>query len=303
MGINNFVEVQLAYHIKKIEGYERLCKGSHIVEPKINGARGEINADGVYSRYGNKWGFDPTKIEKLVNFLKKANITIDGEFDSLYYDAKGKLLHHNTRRLKTMSIVKTKRVNNLLLDKLVFWVFDIVFPQNVFTLKERKLYLEKIVKTLDSIAPFKIKMTPYIVVNSLREFEVIFDYFVNEQGFEGVMIKKLAALYKHSRTDDWLAFKLRWTSDLPIIRIETGKKGKKNELKMGNLVVKTPIGEAEIGTGFSDAQRKWFYDNRDKVAGLVVEIEHEGYANDKGDLTNASFICERFEKPKWELSF
>jgi len=297
-----FKAVQLAEHIKTYKGVNRLFKGGYVVEPKINGLRGEIASDGIYSRYSNAWGFDTTKTEKLFNFLGLANIALDGEFDSLAYEADGTLVNHNDRRLLTASILKTNKIANENLDKLVYWVFDIIIPNNVFTLAERKNYLTSIMEALNKVSPFTIKFTPYIEVKSEKTFELALDYFM-KNGFEGAMLKKLTATYKGKRTADWIAYKQRYTSDFPIVRVECGTKGKKNEFKMGSLVLKTPRGESEVGTGFNDEQREWFLKNKDKVRGVVVEVEHEGVSEKYGNLINVSFVRIRDDKPLWEISY
>jgi ATP-dependent DNA ligase len=300
-----YIDVQLAESYKDYTNKAVVFNGNHILEPKIDGLRGELANDGIYSRYGNKWGFPSDSISDLLSFINKLGFFIDGEFDYLEYDKYGKLLPHFERRKLTMSILKRLVVPKHKFNKLIFTVFDVIPISGNLTLKDRKALVTKIVPLLNTVAPFQVKENPYGIIKSKKDFDYWFDTYI-KRGYEGAMIKNFRAIYHRKRTSDWLKVKPTIISDLPILRVEAGEKGKKNEFRMGFLVVKTPKGEAKIGTGFPDkgyGSREYFWENRNHIKGVVVEIEHEGYANQQGSLLNASFKLIRDDKPKWEMSF
>lgn len=304
-----YLPQQLAESYKDCPNKASIFKGNHIIEAKIDGLRAELSSDASYSRYGNAWGFAPGLIKPLTDFLARAGVAIDGEWEYMGY-GDGKLIDHYTRRRKCLSIMSKDRILNYELKDIVFRAFDVIPMNGNLIGWDRKKLLKQIMPLLqkacrDNGIPFRIEEVPYFVASSQKRFDEAFNWFVKE-GYEGIMVKNMSAVYKRTRTFDWLKLKLKHTSDLPVLRVELGTKGKKNESRAGVVVVKTPKGEAKIGTGFPEMgkeSRQWFFDNKDTIASLVLEIEHEGYANEKGNLLNAAFKGVRWDKPRGEMSF
>lgn len=301
-----YFKQQLAEPYKDFTSKASLFNGSYVMEAKIDGLRALLSTDAAYSRYGNKWGFSPAYLAPLTNFLTKAGIAIDGEWEYREYGKDGKLTNHYERRKKVLSIISKDRIITQQLKDVVFRAFDVI-PVNGAKLSgwDRKKLLAQAIPLLQKVSPFKIEEVKWFKITSKEQFERSYKFFI-DSGEEGIMVKNLNATYKDTRTFDWMKRKFKWTSDLPIIRIELGDKGKKNENRMGKVVVKTPKGEAKIGTGFPERgkeSREWYMENRDKVDGLVLEIEHEGYANEQGNLLNAAAKGIRWDKPRGEMSF
>jgi ATP-dependent DNA ligase len=302
-----YIKQQLAKPWKDFSAQASVySSGKYVMEAKINGLRAELTSVASYSRYGNKWGFDPACLRPLTDFLAKAGIAIDGEWEYTGVDRDGNRPHHYERYKRILSIISKDRILVHELKDVVFRAFDVI-PMNGAKLSgwDRKKLLAQAMPLLQKVCPFKIEEVKWFKITSKEQFDRAFKFFIGS-GEEGMMIKNLNATYKDTRTFDWMKMKFKWTSDLPIIRVELGKKGKKNENRTGVLVVKTPKGWAEIGTGFPETgkeSRDWFWENKDSVGGLVVEVEHEGYANDEGKLVNASFKFVRWDKPKGELSW
>lgn len=298
-----FIPMELAEQFTKYPNKATLYRGNHIIEPKIDGLRCEVTAEGIHSRYGNKWGFSNI-IKPLTDFVAKLGMNIDCEIDSLVYK-NGKLVNHYDRRRQTMSIVKKLHISDTEAKSLSLVVFDVIPHKGNLKLIDRKKLVSKLVPILKKLVPFNVVENPYYVVHSKEEFDKYYNGFV-AQGLEGCMLKNINSIYRSCRTWDWIKLKHKYTSDCPILRVELGTKGKKNENRTGVLVVKTPMGEAKIGTGFPETgkeSRDWFFSNKDTIKGVVIEIEHEGYANGDGRLINAAYKCVRWDKPKWEISF
>ena len=97
-----------------------------------------------------------------------------------------------------------------------------------------------------------------------------------EQGFEGIMVRNPDAKYKNGRatakSQDLLKVKRFEDAEATIIGFEplVRKDGKVEDL-LGALIVKRPDGvQFSIGSGYDDAQRKWFWENLDTAMGKSV---------------------------------
>lgn len=76
-----------------------------------------------------------------------------------------------------------------------------------------------------------------------------------EQGLEGGIIRRLEAQYTKERTFDWLKIKLEDTVDATILDIYEGEAGKKNEGKLGGVVVEIGGVRSDVGGGWSEWER------------------------------------------------
>ena len=85
--------------------------------------------------------------------------------------------------------------------------------------------------------------------------------------------------YKCKRHSGILKVKRFYTMDLPIIRIEEGS-GKLTGTT-GAIVVDFKGNEVGVGTGLTDEQRTWFWENRDDVVGALVEVKYKEISYDK----------------------
>jgi DNA ligase-1 len=123
-----------------------------------------------------------------------------------------------------------------------------------------------------------VKLLPHLNVNlSTAQGKDQFDRYCKDkvaEGYEGVMIKDLAAPYLCKRTTHWLKYKPVITVDLEVVDVEEGTG--RNLGRLGALVCSgTDHGKqitVNVGSGFSDADRDSFWTDRDLVVGRTVEI-------------------------------
>jgi DNA ligase-1 len=94
------------------------------------------------------------------------------------------------------------------------------------------------------------------------------------EGYEGIMIKSLDAPYECKRSDFWMKFKPVHDYDLTVVAIEEGTG--KNLGRTGALVCE---GEDQgrhirvnVGSGFTDEQRREYWDNKDIVIGQTAVV-------------------------------
>ena len=101
-------------------------------------------------------------------------------------------------------------------------------------------------------------------------------------GFEGVIIKHPDRPYFRGRTTAWLKMKPTETDEFEIVDFQEGRS--RLEDSLGAIVVDSGNDQtSEVGTGFTDAERDWVWENREALVGLFVEIEFQGRSS-KGRL-------------------
>jgi DNA ligase-1 len=116
-------------------------------------------------------------------------------------------------------------------------------------------------------------------------------------GLEGVVVKDQGAPYVWKRSGSWIKMKPRDNVDLEIVGANEGEPGKQYEGQLGALVVDFKGVHTEIGTGFSNEERKefWALHKKGQLVGKTAEIE-KGPVTDDGKLFHASFVRIRFDK-------
>lgn len=103
---------------------------------------------------------------------------------------------------------------------------------------------------------------------------------VNSEGFEGLVLRQ---------GDKWLKVKPFDTLDLRVTGYEEGKG--KHVGRLGFLITK----KGKVGTGFSDAQRQVFWNQRHRLIGTTIEVECM-QMTPAGVMRHSRFIRERFDK-------
>lgn len=117
--------------------------------------------------------------------------------------------------------------------------------------------------------------------------------FYEEQralGEEGIILKRMDAPYEAKRVNHQIKFKAEETADLRICLVVDGTG--KNENRLGNLICRTADDKLEVGvgTGFSDEQRQWFWDNADTLVGKIVEVKYNEVIQSKGNEMASLFL-------------
>lgn len=101
---------------------------------------------------------------------------------------------------------------------------------------------------------------------------------------EGIMINLADAPYECKRVKYLLKAKEFYTCDIKCIAIEEGE-GKYKGL-LGNIICDYKGYRLGVGSGFTDEQRKYYFNNQDKIINNVVEIKFfEETNNEKEELS------------------
>ena len=95
-----------------------------------------------------------------------------------------------------------------------------------------------------------------------------------DAGFEGIMIKDIDAKYECKRSASWLKMKPFIEVSLEVTAVEEGTG--RNVGKLGALVCDGIDDDKRIvvnvGSGFSDSDRKEFWEDKDVLPGQIIEV-------------------------------
>ncbi|MDC4245612.1 hypothetical protein [Clostridium perfringens] len=127
-----------------------------------------------------------------------------------------------------------------------------------------------------------LEVEPLYIGKDLNKITELLNEAINK-GEEGVMVNLSDAAYECKRTKTILKVKVMQTMDLKIIGFEGGTGKYQNSL--GALIVDYKGNDLGVGSGFSDTDREYIWNNRDNLLGRVVEIQYfEETQNQNGGL-------------------
>lgn len=115
------------------------------------------------------------------------------------------------------------------------------------------------------------------------------------RGFEGVMLKSLKTMYEFKRASNVVKFKHFFDIDIEVIGFEEGE-GKLVGM-LGALIVDNDGVRVNVGSGYSEVQRKEIWANRSKYRGKIVEVRYQEPTED-GSLRFPTFRAFRPDKDK-----
>lgn len=291
--------VQLADDSKK---HPKKMKGKKAIDPKLDGIRITAILDKakdtveLYTRNGIRNENFPHIENYLKEFMKQSplSLMIDGEMVSATF-----------QELMTQA----NRKHDVDTSAAYYAIFDIVPMDEFFNgkssmgLKDRHDILVDLEPTFTQISNGALSVVNKLYVDLDTEEGVEkMTQFYNEMvslGYEGIMVKDVAAVYECKRSQSWLKWKPSESADLKIVDIEPGKEGKKRDGVMGNLVVEgefdgKPI-RSNVGTGFTDEMLKDFWARKDDLIGEIVEIEFDMITQNK-DSDTWSLRFPRFKR-------
>lgn len=266
---------------KEIKGFEIMLADSGIdnisfgecyVEPKLDGVRALVYVVEdeliVMSRGGKRYGAYEEIIEKKLSEENKKTLS--------KYAIDSEIINGNSFR-KTSGAGHSKHKDR---DEMQIIVnaFDIIdlsillSEEDTYkvTLVERKKVLSKELKNFDSSI---FKLNPFEIIKVDKEvLEKKMKDLVKE-GFEGVMVKDINGYYEKKRSKSWIKIKPTYTVEVRILAAEEGK----NKGELGAFVVGFDNSDttSRVGSGFEKNQRKDFWINREKMIGIIIEVEFQ----------------------------
>jgi len=115
-----------------------------------------------------------------------------------------------------------------------------------------------------------------------------------QEGREGLILKHPSSGYFLKRCSYWMKFKNKSTEDLKVVNYFEGKS--KYVGMLGGFVLDLGNGKTvNCGGGYTDAERKEFWQHRDEYVGRTMEVSFMETTGD-ASLRHPVFECFRFDK-------
>lgn len=280
--------------------YENIdkVKDKFIITTKLDGNRMVLIKENGKTKLFSRKG------QQLLGFVDIENEANEYLKDNTVYD--GEVLLQNTKNLDSKTLFqetqKIVRKKDIVKKNMVFNIFDMMpleeFKQGESTKDtlERKNTLHKLLESLNTKWLKEVKML-YIGEDKNKIDELLNKAIENNE--EGVMINLVNSKYKCKRVKDLLKVKVMDSADCKIVGFEEGTGRNKNVL--GSFVIDYKGYTVKVGSGYSDTDRKFFWQNKEKYLNKIIEVQFfEETKNKNGNISLRFpvFKCIREDKDK-----
>lgn len=264
-------------------------------EPKYDGIRTIAVYDvqeglRFFSRYGREFENYP-KIKKAIEarYNELGNMMLDGEVFGETFDDVTEVAH--TKSGKDDSKLQYRVWDCMLIEE--FRKRTCKRP-----LWERQKMLAEALVGCDA----RVQQSPGCLIQSEEQLMQVFAQ-VRGDGYEGLILKPLDSQYSYRRSKDWIKVKEMLTGEYEVIGFVVGK-GKYAKV-LGALQVEVEFNGGktvvEVGSGFTDAQRKEIWKNKKKYQGKIVEVKFQEKTKLKADGTGGSLRFPTFVRWRPDL--
>ena len=188
--------------------------------------------------------------------------------------------------------------------EICFTVFDAVPVADFISKEPSFLYSVRrdILETFKQYQTESLNVLPVLYHGTaLSKIDELLDIMVKEDK-EGLMVNTNVP-YQRTRHRGILKVKRFYTMDLPIIRCEAGTG--RLEGTLGAMVLQYKDNEVKVGSGFTDEQRKEYWENRDVLVGTLCEVKYKEISSDKNTgLESLQFpVFVQLREDKSEISY
>jgi DNA ligase-1 len=271
-------------------------KGVKRLEVKLDGVRVLAvvsgNACTLFSRNGKEFANFPQIAQAILDNRKAFQY---GRGTGGYFVLDGEIVGESFQKL----MKQAQRKSDVETTGMVYHIFDIL-PLDAFKEGHCNLQQHKRIEWIDSAKTQLMGTDCLRIMNGLdvdldtAEGNDIMDRFAKDavnQGFEGIMIKDLDAPYECKRSSFWMKWKPTITVDLTIVGFEEGTG--RNEGRLGAIIYEGVDNERDIrvnvGTGYSDSDRDEFWAARDRLLGVIGEVEADAVTQNQDGTYSLRF--------------
>ena len=262
---------------------------------KLNGTR---SARSFHNRIMTRQGKEYVGLDHILSDIHK--LKLDGKFID------GELLYKNKEELSDSEAFQkgTGIANSKSSDKsqLKLVIFDI-FPMEEF-------WNGKSIKKYGDRKKDLLQLNEQIAEAGLENLEVIqFLYegtdhseiwkwldYAEENDWEGVILN-LDSVYECKRTKNLIKVKKFFSCDIECIGMEEG--AGRNKGKLGSLICDYKGNKVNVGSGFTDEQRNYYWNNANEVIGKIISVKYKEETQNKDGGVSIQFpVFEgvRFDK-------
>lgn len=291
-------DVQLGTPIEdvKLKGDEEI-----FISQKLNGTRCVYWKGDLWTRSGKKY----TGCQHIIDDIKRLcveDFTIDP--NEVVFDGELVLkscgLSDSEAFQKGTGIANSKNETKEELEYVIFDTMSSVeFEQKKCERRygARRSSLENLPETFKRLGLINIRIVPFFYRG--YNHEKIWEYldYAEANDMEGIIVN-LDTPYEFKRTKSLIKVKKFFDIDLRCIRIEQGEKGKyKNTL--GAIVCRYKDGEVKVGSGFTEEQRNYYFENPEMIIDSVVTVKYKEATKNKDgseSLQFPVFVCVRQDK-------
>lgn len=327
LGINkamgNFIPeytVQLAHAIEDISLTDpkalAMLPEEFVIEPKLDGMRLVAEKVSGILTLRTRNGKVVEGYDKLAEELLKVmpdNYVLDGELMSTEFMKK---VEENTQnKVDTEEVYQPDRecFQDLMTDAFrkgtskegIYNVFDII-PYNEWNSKnttqpllQRKELLYTLGTDFENIRI--VRSTRVFHKSKPEDIERLTELFKAflQLGYEGAMVKNANATYNFSRNNNLLKMKLFKSADLEVLKVCEGDADGKYRGTLGAVVVDYKGYEVNVGSGFDDKTRDYYWEHPEEIIGKTIEVSYQSESKNKQgglSLSFPTFVCIRFDK-------
>jgi DNA ligase 1 len=281
--------------------YENKVTDDFIITQKLDGNRcvliKENGSIKMFTRQGQLY-IGLNDIESEAQYLPD-NFVYDGELIALNEDN----LNSADLYRKTTSIVRKDGIK----QGVVFHVFDMIpvkdFKKGYSSVScwSRKAKLKY---DLQALSLLWIKEVPVEYFGNDKSQIIYWLDKMIAEGHEGIMINLAKAGYSCKRTSDILKVKRMQSADLRVLGFEEGEGKYKGTL--GRMNVNYKGNTVGVGSGFTDADRNYIWNNQSNLIGKIAEIQYFEESTNQKDNNAVSLrfpVFKIFRDDKTEESY
>lgn len=132
------------------------------------------------------------------------------------------------------------------------------------------------------------------VVRCQLDVDELLEEWGGKPGCDGLVLKHPGSVYSFRKNKSWLKVKCHKDLDGKVIGYKEGQ-GKHSGMLGAIQCVDAQGGEFWVGTGFTDDERRWWWEHRDEMLGSIIECQVQD--DDVADVArHASFQRIRDDK-------
>ena len=268
---------------------------------KLNGNNAGYYKGKLISRQGKAF----SGLDHIINDIKKIP-----NYDNYFFN--GELIRNNIDNLSDNDNFQlgTGIINSDDSDKscIQFVIYEMIpveefeKGESKYKYKDRKhKYLIPLSETISEKELDSLKVVPFVYEGT--DISVI-DSLLNEankKGWEGLMLNK-NTVWKNKRNNGILKVKSFKHADILCTDVVEGDGKYKGTLGLIKCDYKGY--ELGVGSGFTDSQRNFFWNNPDEIVGKIVQIKYKGETQNKNGGISVQFpIFEIVRTDKTEPSY